>query len=122
MITPEVFNRNDVLRKRLAASLDILELAFTAADTEEDERQPTSHDALAYAMSHAERAAIVRYKQTIRAMAKVPREQVGPLEASYNGVDPFDQIGLDAEQEHAQANPQPDALSRIYPNPKTKKE
>lgn len=102
MITPEIFNRNEVLRSKLAASLDVLELAFAAADYAEDvEINARTHDALLYSMLHAERTAIVRYKARIRLLTQVPSESVGPLEASYAGIDPYDQIRIDAEAEHA---------------------
>jgi|HubBroStandDraft_1064217.scaffolds.fasta_scaffold455191_2 hypothetical protein len=108
MITPEIFNRNEALRQRLAQAIDILELAFTAADTAEDERQAdVKGDAIAFAMAHAERRAITRFKNAIRTMARVPKEEIGPLEASYNSVDPFTQIGLDAEREHNESQSKP---------------
>lgn len=96
------------MRKRLTEAMDIVELAFSAADVAEDERlsgatKPT--DVFSFAVGHAERLAIVRFKNTIREMALIPREQIGPLEASYNGVDPFDQLAIDAKAEYDKAHP-----------------
>jgi len=106
MITPELFNRNDVLRTKLSTALDeVLELAFLALDSEEDQiaLSVNPHDALAYSMAHARRTAIVRYKDALRALAKVPRDVIGPVEANYRGIDPFDQLRIDAEREHEEA-------------------
>lgn len=103
MITSEVFNRSEELRLRLAQALDLLELAFSAADRDEDESGfggGIPHDALAYSLRHAERGAIFRYKNRLRSLALVPRETIGPLEATYNGVTPFDQIEIDAIRDH----------------------
>jgi hypothetical protein len=104
MITPEIFNSNEVLRSKLAEAMDILNIAFDAADFAEeiDLNTGAQHDALAYSMKHAEHRAIIRYKERIFNLAKVPRESLGPLEVSYSGLTPFDQIAVDAEKEHAE--------------------
>jgi hypothetical protein len=107
MITPEIFNRNELLRKKLAEAIDILELAFTAFDQEEAERMSDiKGDALVYSMVLAELKGISRLKRSIRNMAKTPKEELGPLEAGYNGVDPFSQLALDAEQEYKAKHPE----------------
>jgi hypothetical protein len=106
MNTPEIFNRNEGLRLRLAQSIDILELAFTAADHHESERlSAVQGDAITFAMAHAEYRAVTRYKETLRRMALVSKDDIGPLEASYHGIDPFAQVALDAEREYNELHP-----------------
>lgn len=114
MITEELFKSSEVLRTRLASSIDILELAFQAAIDTENQVHPSQHDALAYSMAYEGKQAVLRFQETIRRMARVPRETVGPIEANYNGTDPYEQIKLDADREYAES------LSKKSTNRKTK--
>lgn len=129
MITSELFNKNENLRGRLAAAMDTLEVAFMAIGNSTEIRA-TPPDQFSYALAHAEHQAVEKFKQRLRDLANVPREEMGPLETNYAGIDPFDQIRIDAEQEHAQthaaaqasaANAAPPALtpSTVKSTPKT---
>lgn len=100
MITPETFSKNEVLRSKLAMSMDIVDIAFHAADNAEDRAVLVDEsNPLANACRHAGRAAIIRYKNLIRSMAAIPSEAPSPLLDNYLGIDAYEQIAIDAESE-----------------------
>lgn len=101
MINAETFARNEVLRRKLSMSIDIIDIAFHAADNEEDKRVLVNQEnVLTNALAHAERNGILRYKATIRKMAQVPEDAPSPLMDNLLGLDPYEQIAIDAEREH----------------------
>ena len=119
MITPEIFNRNEAMRKKLSDAMDVLEMAFHAVQAEDDAEWAAvlQHDALAYSMAYARRLGVIRFKERLRNLAQVHKETIGPIEATYAGTTPFDQIAIDAENEYKQTHP----IAIVDNKPKTNK-
>lgn len=104
MILPEAFSKNESLRVALLKAKPIMDIAFHAADNAEDlEAQLDEANVLTNAQRHAQRIGIQRYKKRIFDMFRVPLDEPSPLLDSHMGLDPFDKLALDAEQEAAQS-------------------
>ena len=120
MITSDIFKGNEDMRRKLGNSMDIIEVAYIAWMNSQTSVAAVGHDALAYSMAYAKMHSVGEFMSTLRQLANLPIEHVGTLEAAYMGVDPFEEIALQAEQEHLAAHPRPTLPDELTSVPSTK--
>lgn len=108
MITAEHFAANKDMRNRLSKALDdILELAFLAADRQEEDdslSSPLTGDAVLMAMRQSEHVAIARYKSRLRKLAGSPPAPVENLIPDYS-ADPFEQLAQEPIENNSTTEP-----------------
>lgn len=102
MILPQHFHKNESLRHELIKSKSIIDIAFHAANNQEDlDVKVDDSNALSNAQKHAERAGILRFQRIIHSMMELPSDEPSPLLETHLGIDAYDLIGIKAEEEAA---------------------